>query len=162
MKGGRWRVGIRRGASHAGRDYSPSHPPDQVRSAEGTKSPEIRQPARLGSLLNKKSFQSIRGLLLVLLAGCALFEEEEVIYLKKAVALHVTQAEVKQRLGMPRFTQSLPNGETLWRYQIRTNTGGDLNGPGESYCNQYTLRFDRQAILREWTHDGSPWRLEDC
>lgn len=90
--------------------------------------------------------------LLIISAGCALFEEEEVIYLKKAKRLHVTQAEVKHRLGMPHAVQPLSNGETMWRYQIWTNTGGDLNGPGESYCDQYSLRFDRQATLREWTH----------
>lgn len=94
------------------------------------------------------------GCLLVMLAGCALFQEEEVIYLNKAKRLHATQAEVKRRLGIPDVTQSLSNGETMWRYQIWTNTGGDLNGPGESYCDQYSLRFDRQATLREWTHQG--------
>lgn len=99
--------------------------------------------------------QSVRFVarLLIVLAGCALFEEEEVIYLKKAQRLHATQAEVKRRLGVPKVTQSLSNGETLWRYQTWTNTGGDLNGPGETYCDQYSLRFDGQATLREWTHD---------
>ncbi|BFU94091.1 MAG: hypothetical protein NTNFB02_08130 [Nitrospira sp.] len=91
--------------------------------------------------------------LLILLAGCALFEEEEVIYLKKAQRIHATQSEVKRRLGVPKVAQSLSNGETMWSYQVWTNTGGDLNGPGESYCDQYRLRFDRQATLREWTHD---------
>lgn len=89
---------------------------------------------------------------LIVLAGCALFEEQEVIYLNKALTVHATQADVKRRLGAPRDTESLPNAETLWRYQIWTNTGGDLNGPGESYCDQYSLRFDRQTILRGWTH----------
>lgn len=89
---------------------------------------------------------------LIVLAGCALFEEEEVIYLNRATKLHATQADVKRRLGVPKDTQSLPNAETLWRYQIWTNTGGDLNGPGESYCDQYSLHFDRQALLRDWTH----------
>ncbi|MDF0643812.1 MAG: hypothetical protein P0111_07245 [Nitrospira sp.] len=88
----------------------------------------------------------------IVLAGCVLFEEEEVIYLNKAMEIHATQAEVKRRLGVPKDTQSLPNGETLWKYQVWTNTGGDLNGPGESYCDEYSLRFDRQAALREWTH----------
>jgi hypothetical protein len=50
------------------------------------------------------------------------------------------------------FTKPLSNGETVWLYQIWTNTGGDLNGPGTSYCDQYSLRFDRHATLREWKH----------
>jgi hypothetical protein len=93
--------------------------------------------------------------LLIAPAGCALFEEEEVIYLKKALKAHATEAEIKRRLRVPKDSQSLPNGELLWKYQIWTNTGGDLNGPGQSYCDQYNLRFDRQGTLRDWTH-------EDC
>jgi hypothetical protein len=99
---------------------------------------------------------------LVVLAGCALFEEQEVIYLQKAMCLHATQVDIKRELGRPPSTERLPNGETLWRYEIRKNTGGDLNGPGDTYCKRYTLRFDRQAILREWTQDSPSWRLEGC
>ena len=83
------------------------------------------------------SFQSIVYLALVILAGCALFEEQEVIYLKKAMTLHATQADIKHELGKPRSIEPLPNGETLWRYKIRKNTGGDLNGPGDTYCKRY-------------------------
>jgi hypothetical protein len=108
------------------------------------------------------SFQSIVYLALVILAGCALFEEQEVIYLKKAMTLHATQVDIKHELGKPRSIEPLPNGETLWRYKIRKNTGGDLNGPGDTYCKRYTLRFDRQSILREWTQDSPSWRLEGC
>ena len=42
----------------------------------------------------------------------------------------------------------------VWLYHIWTNTGGDLNGPGTTFCDQYSLRFDREAILREWKHQG--------
>lgn len=94
------------------------------------------------------------GWLLVMLAGCALFQAEEVTYLKEAERLHATQTDVKRRLGAPKFSHSLSSGETMWRYHIRTNTGGDLNGPGTSYCDQYDLRFDQKKILREWTRQA--------
>lgn len=92
------------------------------------------------------------GCLLLCLTGCTLFDEQEVIYLKEAEKLHETQNEVQRRLGLPHFTKLLPNGQTVWLYQIWTNTGGDLNGPGTSYCDLYRLRFDQQATLREWRH----------
>jgi hypothetical protein len=91
---------------------------------------------------------------LLFLTGCGLFQEEEVVYLKKAMTSHATQDDVKRRLGIPQAARWLPNGETAWTYQVWTNTGGDLNGPGESYCDEYRLRFDRDAILRDWTHQG--------
>ena len=92
--------------------------------------------------------------LLPMLAGCALFQSEEVIYLKDAKMRHATQAEIKQRLGVPKLVGPLSTGETAWRYQIWTNTGGDLNGPGRSYCDQYDLRFGSDNILRDWTHQA--------
>jgi len=108
----------------------------------------------MGQALWKHLTVRVIGCLLMFLTGCALFQEEEVTYLKEAEKLHATQDEVKRRLGTPRVTKSIANGETVWLYQIWTNTGGDLNGPGTSYCDQYSLRFDRQAILREWKHQG--------
>ncbi len=90
----------------------------------------------------------------MLMMGCSLFQEEEVIYLTEAERLHVGQGEVRQRLGVPDVTQSLATGEILWTYRIWTNTGGDLNGPGTSYCDRYDLWFDRQATLRRWTHQA--------
>lgn len=89
-----------------------------------------------------------------MLTGCALFQEAEVIYLNKAKRHHDTQADVRRQLGAPKFTHTLSNGETIWRYRIWTNTGGDLNGPGTSYCDQYDLRFDQKEILRDWVRQG--------
>ena len=94
------------------------------------------------------------GCLLMCLGGCGLFQQEEVVYLKEAEKLHATQDEVKRRLGNPRVTKALPNGDMVWLYHIWTNTGGDLNGPSTTFCDQYSLRFDREAILREWKHQG--------
>lgn len=102
-------------------------------------------------LWKNRSVQCI-GSLLMILTGCALFQEEEVVYLKKAMNLHATQADVRRQLGNPDSTQSLSSGETMWRYQIWTNTGGDLNGPGVSYCDQYALHFDQKGTLRGWIH----------
>jgi hypothetical protein len=48
----------------------------------------------------------------MMLVGCALFEEEEVIYLENATRLYATQAEVKRRLGIPDATPCLSSGET--------------------------------------------------
>jgi hypothetical protein len=89
--------------------------------------------------------------MIMILTGCALFQEPEVIYLNKAKARHDSQSDVRRQLGAPKFTHSVPTGETVWRYDIWTNTGGDLNGPGTSYCNQYDLQFDRHETLRDWT-----------
>jgi hypothetical protein len=114
----------------------------------------MEMEGRMGHALWKHITVRCIGCLLIFLTGCALFQEEEVTYLKEAEQLHATQDEVKRRLGTPRVTKSIANGETVWLYQIWTNTGGDLNGPGTSYCDQYSLRFDRQATLREWKHQG--------
>ena len=89
------------------------------------------------------------------LTGCTLFSAQEVIQLKEAVRLHETQDDVRRRLGRPHFTKLLPDGQTVWLYQVWTNTGGDLNGPGTRYCDLYRLLFDEKATLREWRH-------EDC
>lgn len=89
---------------------------------------------------------------LMFLTGCALFQDEEVIYLNAAKENHATQADIKRRFGAPKFSGSLSNGESVWRYEIWTTTVGDLNGPGRSYCDQYDLRFDKNDILRDWTH----------
>lgn len=56
--------------------------------------------------------------LLMMVAGCAMFQQEEVIYLTEAKRLHATQAQVKRRLGVPKFAHSLSSGETIWKSNL--------------------------------------------
>ena len=89
----------------------------------------------------------------MMVAGCATLQQEEVIYLTEAKRLHASQAQVKRRLGVPKFAHSLSSGETIWRSNLDEHRG-DLNGPGTSYCDQYDLRCDQKEILRDWTRHG--------
>jgi hypothetical protein len=76
------------------------------------------------------------GYLLMMVAGCAMFRQEEVIHLTEAKRLHATQAHVKRRLGVPKFAHFLSRGD-LEISNLDEHTDGDLNGPGTSYCDQY-------------------------
>jgi hypothetical protein len=94
--------------------------------------------------------------LLLTLASCASWHTR---YLREATN-HATQREVEAHLGSPQDTWALATGETLWTYergfQAGTEGGGmTIVGPGWTIgrspgCTAYTLRFDREEVLRAW------------
>jgi hypothetical protein len=79
--------------------------------------------------------------LVLLGAGCALFVAKETLYLESAQG-RATQAEVQQELGAPRLKAHTPEGEPVWLYEVRHAEAGSQN----------VLTFDRQGVLRRWTH----------
>lgn len=87
--------------------------------------------------------------------GCALFVPKETLYLQSAQG-HATQEEVQKRLGSPRFTGTTRAGEAVWVYQIfEIAPGGqDTWSTRGSWCDEYRLTFDKQAILQRWTHQS--------
>lgn len=93
--------------------------------------------------------------LFVTLSACALFVPNQSLYLQSAQD-RATQEEVRQRLGVPHSTKSTSAGESVWLYEVRELEPGSQNSWAAvgSWCDQYTLRFDRNGVLRQWTHES--------
>lgn len=96
---------------------------------------------------------SISGLLVML--GCALFQSKETIYLRAATN-QATEDQVRQQLGQPRLVSATSAGDPVWVYEVR-----DIEPMSQSswstlgsWCDEYTLRFDKEGILREWQHQS--------
>ena len=86
-------------------------------------------------------------------SGCELFMAKETAYLQSAQG-RATQEEVRQQMGPPRFLATTPSGETLWVYRVwQIEPGGqNVYVSAGSWCDEYALSFDKQGILRTWTH----------
>ncbi len=86
-------------------------------------------------------------------AGCAMFEDQQDLYLKSAQD-HATQQEVKQRLGAPLLTAATEGSGAVWVYHVVTQEAGaqDAWSASGSWCDEYVLTFDKQGILRGWNH----------
>jgi len=85
--------------------------------------------------------------------GCTVFVSKETRFLK-AARDHATQAQVRERLGDPKYTSSTTDGEPVWVYQVifvDTGVANQWGAPG-AWCDEYVLTFDKQGILRDWTH----------
>jgi hypothetical protein len=88
--------------------------------------------------------------------GCVLFLAKESRYLFSATD-RATQEEVRQHLGQPLRVTSNKTGEAVWVYRVR-----ELVESGQTawvleetwWCDDYTLTFDVQGILRHWTHNS--------
>jgi len=89
------------------------------------------------------------------LSGCALFVPKETLYLKTAQD-RATQEEIRQRLGAPHVATSTQTGDPVWVYEIHELEPGSQNTWASvgSWCDEYVLTFDRQGILRRWTHQS--------
>ena len=86
--------------------------------------------------------------------SCVLFLAKETRYLLSATD-HATQEDVRQHLGQPLGVTSNKTGEVLWAYTVRERVEGGNNAwtmVGVWWCDDYTLTFDAQGILRHWTH----------
>lgn len=85
--------------------------------------------------------------------GCTVFLTQEGRYLK-AARDHATQAQVRERLGEPKYTATSPDGEPIWVYQVifvDSSVSNKWGTPG-AWCDEYVLTFDKQGVLRQWTH----------
>lgn len=89
------------------------------------------------------------GIVALVLAGCLPSQWE---YLGQANG-HATQEEVKERLGDPRQTKTLPDQTQVWtyRYEVSSFPGrrGDMRGGAP--CIDYVLTFNSKNILTYWT-----------
>jgi len=99
------------------------------------------------------------SLVLLLLIGCVTSESWQVVYLKTAQD-QATQEEVRQRLGPPRQTTPAETGKSVWDYEYWEHEYGDRIRQSGSWCNQYVLTFDTQAILRQWVRQTTRHRGE--
>jgi hypothetical protein len=87
----------------------------------------------------------------ILAVGCAVFVPRETRYLQSAQD-HATQEEVRQQLGAPALIASSEKGEAVWVYRVREEEPGSRWTSSGLWCDEYVLTFDRQAVLRRWTH----------
>lgn len=87
--------------------------------------------------------------------GCAVTAVKETEYLKGAAG-KATQADVRHNLGAPRQITQAPDGESTWIYEIRELEPGSQNSWAStgSWCDEYKLTFDREGVLRHWTHNS--------
>ncbi len=84
-------------------------------------------------------------------AGCMLFIPQETLYLESAQD-RATQEDVRQRLGAPTKALTSQAGEPVWVYHIRVEDPGTRWSWTGMWCDEYVLTFDKQAVLRHWTH----------
>lgn len=89
----------------------------------------------------------------LMLTGCSLFVPKETRYLQSAQN-QATQEEVQQQLGAPKLMRTTPAGESRWVYEVREIEPGAQNtwATAGSWCDEYTLTFDKTGVLRQWTH----------
>lgn len=89
--------------------------------------------------------------LFIMAAGCALFVPKETRYLQSAQD-RATQEEIQRQLGSPALTGSSEKGDVVWVYRVREEDPGSRWTSSGLWCDEYVLTFDRQAVLRRWTH----------
>lgn len=94
--------------------------------------------------------------------SCAIFLAKETLYLRSATD-RASQDDVRRQLGRPMLTDSTKTGEAVWVYQVREHEKGGNNAWTNkgSWCDEYVLTFDKQGILRRWTHQSEKHRFED-
>jgi hypothetical protein len=99
------------------------------------------------------TFTGVLLTIAVIATGCSLFIPKDTLYLRAAQNLS-TQAEVRERLGAPREETSTPDGQSQWVYEVREVEASAQNtwASAGSWCDEYVLIFDRQGVLRAWTH----------
>ena len=97
-----------------------------------------------------KSTGSISILALsILVTACSHFQTKEAAYLD-SVKGQGTEAEVRQKLGVPQAMRQAEGGETIWVYEVREQQAGNrFTAPG-TWCEQYLLTFDDKAVFQRW------------
>lgn len=89
------------------------------------------------------------GTITMLLLGCSALETKQKAYLRTAQG-RATQDDITQALGRPRMAKALVSAGSKWTYRFWEHDAGDRNHPAHSWCEEYTLIFDDQGILRRW------------
>jgi hypothetical protein len=91
--------------------------------------------------------------MVVLVGACAAFVAKETRYLESAQD-RATQQEVRQHLGKPYQVATSKNGSPIWVYHVYYEDPGPYNpwGTAGTWCDEYVLMFDKEGILRDWTH----------
>lgn len=88
------------------------------------------------------------------LTACAVVASQETTYLQSAQD-HATQSDVRSALGAPQKVSRTDTGD-VWiydRYSLEPGAQTTWSTSG-SQCDQYTLRFDGEGVLRNWTHNN--------
>ncbi|MEW6544961.1 MAG: hypothetical protein AB1411_15300 [Nitrospirota bacterium] len=101
----------------------------------------------------KRIMRTVLVGLILLATGCWVFIPRETLYLESAQD-RATREEVRQRLGAPKLVAATKDGEPIWVYQIYYEDPSSQNkwGAPGTWCDEYVLTFDKQGILRRWTH----------
>lgn len=88
----------------------------------------------------------------VVLSGCAIIASKESTYLRSAVG-QAQQGEVRAQLGPPAAEQVRPSGESRWIYRVYSHEPGSQSSwyGGSTWCDEYTLDFTAQGVLRDWS-----------
>lgn len=89
----------------------------------------------------------------VLGAACSAFIAKETLYLESAQD-RATQEEVRWQLGKPYQAATSQAGSSIWVYHVYYEDPGPYNqwGTAGTWCDEYVLTFDKEGILRGWTH----------
>src|SRR5579884_2819483 len=93
--------------------------------------------------------------------GCASLLDQQARYLRTAQG-SAHEEEVRSQLGKPVSVTRTNTGDTVWVYQFwDTEKGGNNIWTITGYwCDEYVLTFDKQKILRAWTHKSEKHRDE--
>src|SRR5262245_41076277 len=86
-------------------------------------------------------------------AACSLFVAKETRYLESAQD-HASQDEVREQLGKPHYDAGVNSaGESVLVYHVYEEEPFSLRwGTSGTWCDEYVLTFDKDGILRGWTH----------
>ena len=89
----------------------------------------------------------------VLGTACSAFIAKETLYLESAQH-RATQEEVRQQLGKPYQAVTSQARNPIWVYHAYYEDPGPYNqcGTAGTWCDEYVLTFDKEGILRGWTH----------
>jgi hypothetical protein len=71
------------------------------------------------------------------------------------------KATVKAELGLPSMSLPLADGTTEWRYRFGYDAlMEDGVGPANEVCWHYTLTFDRNDVLQNWSRERCRGRAD--
>ena len=95
----------------------------------------------------------LSGIVMMLLVGLPACTSgtSDTAYLREAQD-RVTQEEIRQRWGEPKTVSSAEDGGSAWVYEKREQQAGNRFTMPGMWCDEYVLRFDRERVLREWSH----------
>lgn len=82
-------------------------------------------------------------------AACSHLQTKEAAYLNSAKG-SATQTLVRQELGAPTAVRNGKDGRSIWVYEHREQQSGNLYTPPGTWCEQYLLTFDDNAVLQQW------------